>query len=173
MLNVVEHPNAEEDLVAVALEVLPVALLQVQLAVVLLVGDPAGLRGGLAGRVLGGLLTLPAPRHGAGEAGVVPAHPLAAAVLGGRDEVPDERLDLLVAAVHVEAEEEDDAGGILEVRGGVALAESRSDEHLIPPAPAVQSGKWMGEKLLPTSWLELQDNLFFSDCIEHIWSQSS
>ena len=138
VLYVVEHPDAEEDFVAVALEVLPVPLLQVHLAIVLLVGDPAGFRGGLAGRVLGGLLALPSPRHGARESGVVLAHLLASAVLGGGDEIPDERLDLLVATVHVEAEEQNDPGGVLEICGGVTLAETRRDEHLIPSTPTAE-----------------------------------
>jgi len=60
---------------------------------------------------------------------------LATTVLSRGDQLPDELFDVLVPIVGVEAVEEGEADGILNVCVGPALAEPRVAEHLLPSAP--------------------------------------
>jgi len=60
-------------------------------------------------------------------------------VLLRRDEVPHERLDLLVALVRVDAVEEGQADGVLDVLRLEALAKVGVTNNLLPAAPAAKS----------------------------------
>ena len=66
------------------------------------------------------------------------------AVLWRRDEIPDEGLDLLVAAVRVEAVEEDHATGVFHQLVREALAQGGVLVDSLPSAPAGNkgSGRW-------------------------------
>lgn len=57
-------------------------------------------------------------------------------VLLGGDEVPDERLDLLVALVGVDAVEQGQAEGVLDALRLKALAKVCVTNYLLPSAPA-------------------------------------
>ena len=112
VVDVEEHPDPEEELVVVSVQVLPVALVQEHLRVVLLRPGPGGRVGdGATARVLG-LLPLPAPGNGGGQASVALPH-LGPTELLGRDQVPDEGLDVLVTGVSLEAVDQAESHGVL------------------------------------------------------------
>ena len=71
VLDVEEHPDPEQELGAVPVQVLAVALVQEDLHVVLLVRDPGDLVPERRGVLLLALLALATAGNGAGEAGVV------------------------------------------------------------------------------------------------------
>ena len=102
VVDVEEHPDPEEELVVVSVQVLPVALVQEHLGVVLLGPGPGGgVRDGAAARGLG-LLPFPATGNWGGQASVALPN-LGSAELLGRDQVPDEGLDVLVPGVPLQA----------------------------------------------------------------------
>ena len=112
VVDVEEHPDPEQELVVVSVQVLPVALVQEHLRVVLLSTRPGGRVGdGASPRVLG-LLAFPATGNWGGQASVA-LPDLGSAELLGRDQVPDEGLDVLVPGVSLEAVDQAESHGVL------------------------------------------------------------
>ena len=112
VVDVEKHPDPEQELVVVPVQMLPVALVQEALGVVLLSSGPVGsVRDGTAANVLG-LLPLPSSGNRSGQTGVTLGH-LGATELLGSDQVPDEGLDVLVTGVPLEAVDQGEPHGVL------------------------------------------------------------
>ena len=114
VVDVKQHSDSEQKFVVVSVKMLPVALVQEHLRIVLLFLSPGGtVRDGSSSRVLG-LLSLPTPRDGRREAGVALGDLGAAELLGG-DEVPHEGLDVLVPGVPLEAVHQRESDSVLKM----------------------------------------------------------
>ena len=112
IMDVKQHSYSQQELVVVAVKMLPITLLQEALCVIFLLLCPGRpVWNGTSARVLG-LLPLPAPGNGGGQASVALPH-LGPAELLGRDQVPDEGLDVLVTGVSLEAVDQAESHGVL------------------------------------------------------------
>ena len=113
-VNVEEHSDSEKQLVVVSVKMFPVALVKEHFGVKFLLLRPRGsIRDGASPGVLG-LLALATSWHRGVEAGVTLGH-LGASELLGRDQVPDEGLDVLVPGVPLEAVHKRESDSVLKL----------------------------------------------------------